>query len=61
MTKRMGIERLRFYTSGYNLFVWTKYSGYDPEVDVQTGLTPGVDYNRYPRSRNFLLGLNITF
>lgn len=61
MSKRMGIERLRFYTSGYNLFLWTKYSGYDPEVDVQTGLTPGVDYNRYPRSRNFLLGLNITF
>lgn len=60
-TSKAGIERLRVYFSGYNLWVWTNYSGYDPEVDVQTGLTPGVDYNRYPRSRNYVVGLNLSF
>lgn len=57
---RLKLSNLRVFVSGYNLFIWTNYRGYDPEVDVQTGLTPGVDYNRYPRSRNFLAGLNIT-
>lgn len=56
-----GIERLRVYFTGSNLFLWTKYSGFDPEVDIQTGLTSGVDYNRYPRSRGFLVGLNLSF
>ncbi|WP_207424369.1 SusC/RagA family TonB-linked outer membrane protein [Desertivirga brevis] len=57
---RVKVGSLRVFLSGYNLFLWTKYRGYDPEVDVQTGLTPGIDYNRYPRSRNFVAGLNIT-
>lgn len=61
LTREWGVERLRVYFSGYNLWLWTSYSGYDPEVDVQSGLTPGVDYNRYPRSRNYLLGFNVTF
>ncbi|MBP1676531.1 MAG: TonB-dependent Receptor Plug Domain protein [Bacteroidetes bacterium] len=60
MIKKIGIDNLRIYFSGYNLFILTKYTGYDPEVDVQTGLTPGIDYNRYPRSRNFVFGLNLT-
>jgi hypothetical protein len=61
MIQKMGLQKLRLYFSGYNLFILTGYSGYDPEVDIQTGLTPGMDYNRYPRSRNFLFGANITF
>ncbi len=61
ISRKAGIERLRVYCSGSNLWLWTSYSGYDPEVDIQTGLTPGVDYNRYPRSRGYLLGLNVTF
>ncbi len=57
---RFKVKNLRVFFSGYNLFLWTKYTGYDPEVDVQSGLTPGIDYNRYPRSRNFVAGINIT-
>ena len=57
---RLKIRNVRVFFSGYNLFLLTNYTGYDPEVDVQTGLTPGVDYNRYPRSRNFVAGFNIT-
>ena len=61
LTRKVGVERLRVYFSGYNLWLWTNYSGFDPEVDIQSGLTPGVDYNRYPRSRNFVFGLNLGF
>jgi TonB-linked SusC/RagA family outer membrane protein len=61
LTRKFAVERLRFYFSGYNLFLLTNYSGYDPEVDVFSGLTPCVDYNKYPRSRNFVFGLNIGF
>ena len=43
------------------MMILTGYSGYDPEVDVQSGLTPSMDYNRYPRSRSFVFGTNITF
>ena len=61
LTAKWGMSKLRLYASGSNLFIITGYSGYDPEVDVQTGLTCGMDYNRYPRSRSFVFGANITF
>lgn len=61
LTQKWGISKLRAYFSGSNLFIITGYSGYDPEVDVQSGLTPSMDYNRYPRSRTFSFGVNVTF
>jgi TonB-linked SusC/RagA family outer membrane protein len=63
LTSRAFIERLRFYVTGYNLFVLTNYTGYDPEVDTRrsTPLTPGVDYSAYPRSRSIIAGINVTF
>ena len=61
LTTKWGVSKARFYASVSNLFIITGYSGYDPEVDVQTGLTCGMDYNRYPRSRSFVFGTNITF
>jgi len=61
LTEKVGISKARFYVSASNLFIITNYSGYDPEVDVQTNLTCGMDYNRYPRNRMFAFGTNITF
>ncbi len=61
LTKKLCVSKARFYVSASNLFIITGYSGYDPEVDIQTGLTCGMDYNRYPRSRSFIFGTNITF
>lgn len=57
------INSLRFYTTGYNVFVLTNYSGLDPEVSTRrrTPLTPGVDYSPYPRSRQIVFGLNLSF
>ena len=61
LTQKIGVSKARFYVSASNLFIITKYTGYDPEVDIQTGLACGIDYNRYPRSRTFTFGTNITF
>ena len=60
-TEKWGLSKLRAYVSASNLFIITGYSGYDPEIDVQTGLTPSMDYNRYPRNRAFSFGVNLTF
>ncbi|MBO5624875.1 MAG: TonB-dependent receptor [Prevotella sp.] len=59
--KKIFVNKVRAYISASNLFILTNYSGYDPEVDVQSGLTPSMDYNRYPRARTFSFGLNVTF
>lgn len=62
--KKIGLESLRFYVTGYNLYCWTKYSGFDPEVDTRSKsnpLTPGVDYSAYPKSRTYVCGINVTF
>ena len=61
LTKKWGMSKLRVYASASNLFIITNYSGFDPEVDVQSGLTPSMDFNRYPRNRQFSLGVNVTF
>ena len=63
VTSRLQIQRLRFYVSGYNVFLLTNYSGFDPEVSARrnTVLTPGLDYSAYPKSRQLLFGVNLTF
>ena len=63
LTKRLHIQRLRFYLTGSNLWLLTKYTGFDPEVSTRrrTPLTPGVDYSAYPRSKQVILGLNLNF
>ena len=63
LTKKLNIQNLRFYVTGYNVAIWTNYSGFDPEVSTRrkTALTPGVDYSAYPRSRQLVFGLNLNF
>lgn len=59
------IENLRLYCNIQNLYTFTKYSGYDPEIGASTqdatGLTYGVDNGRYPSPTTYSIGLNITF
>lgn len=59
--KKLHMTKCRFYFTGYNLLTLTGYSGYDPEVDIATGLTPNIDYNRYPRSRSYTVGVQLQF
>jgi TonB-dependent starch-binding outer membrane protein SusC len=62
LTTKAHVQQLRFYVTLNNLYTWTNYSGFDPEVNTRRGtpLTPGVDYAAYPRSRAFLFGLNLS-
>jgi len=54
-------NRMRLYVGGNNLFVLTKYRGIDPEIDMG-GLQPGIDNrNYYPKTRSFMLGINLVF
>lgn len=63
LTKKAGVNSLRFYVTAYNVFTITNYSGVDPESDCirTTSLTPCVDYSGYPRSRSFVVGMNLNF
>ncbi len=65
-TKRIGIKNCRIYVQTNNPFTWTKYTGLDPEItNLSLGdsgdLTKGVDFGRWPQSRQFQIGLNLNF
>lgn len=59
MVNRIGLSRLRIYLAGSNLFVFTEYSGYDPEIGSKSPITAGEDGGRYPVPRSYLVGLQI--
>ncbi|QYQ96157.1 SusC/RagA family TonB-linked outer membrane protein [Riemerella anatipestifer] len=56
LVNSFGMTNLRIFASVQNAFVFTKYSGMDPELEVN-----GVDYNNAPRQRTYSLGLNLSF
>ena len=65
LLQKVHIENVRVYCNIQNLYTFTKYQGYDPEVGASTqdsqGLTFGVDNGRYPSPMTCSVGLNITF
>ncbi|WP_353134272.1 TonB-dependent receptor [Pseudopedobacter sp.] len=56
LSKRVSLDMVRFYLSCQNLYTFTNYSGFDPEVGVT-----GVDLSTYPLTRTVSLGLNVKF
>lgn len=60
---KLKLTRLRIYGSVQNLYTFTKYSGYDPEVGSfnQDPLFMNIDNGRYPTPRTFTMGLNVEF
>ena len=57
-TKKIGVDKLRFYASVSNVFTLTKYRGYDPTSSTGDPLGGGFDNGFYPTPRTFLLGVN---
>lgn len=59
------IRNIRFSITAQNLFIITKYSGFDPEIN--TGISQGgvqsfgIDYATYPKARSFVFGVNVAF
>lgn len=56
------LESIRVYVAAKNLFTITSYTGNDPSIVTQTGITPGVDVNSaYPTATQLSLGLTVRF
>jgi TonB-dependent starch-binding outer membrane protein SusC len=68
-TQKLGVSKIiqaiRLSVTAQNLLVFTKYDGFDPEVNTDrtiNGISSyGIDYLSYPKARSFIVGLNITF
>ena len=58
-----GVSKLNLYVTGQNLYTWTNYSGFDPEVNAfaNTNGVLGIDYGTYPQVRTFVFGLKANF
>ncbi len=61
LTKKISIQQLRLYVSAENLFTFTGYNGFDPEVATGEYTRIGVDRGVYPQSRTIYLGANVSF
>lgn len=58
------VKACRFYVGAQNLFLITKYTGFDPEVSsngASSAVLQGLDYATYPSYRTFNAGVKITF
>ena len=58
---RYKITNFRCYLTSQNLATFTKYSGFTPELAEGDPLNQGIEYNAYPTTRTFALGVNLTF
>lgn len=63
LLRKTFLNNVKFYCNIQNLYTWTKYDGYDPEVGSLWGKTlmNGVDYGRYPSPRIYTFGVNVSF
>ncbi|MFH6768818.1 TonB-dependent receptor [Gaetbulibacter aquiaggeris] len=66
ITSALKIKSAKIYVAGNNLAVFTKYSGYDPEVtsnqvDYRYPFVQGFDYGGFPRATTYMMGLNVQF
>ncbi|QKJ33242.1 TonB-dependent receptor [Mucilaginibacter mali] len=49
------------YVYGSNIFTWTNYSWFDPEFTNSNPIQPGEDTGRYPKRREFGVGITLNF
>jgi hypothetical protein len=62
ITNILRISKARFYVTGQNVFILTKYKGMDPELGiVQGNFQMNVDYAQYPQARTWTVGAQLSF
>jgi len=67
ISKKLGVEKIRWYLQGRNLITLTDYTGLDPEVNLRNAggtnpnLTIGLDTGVYPIDRSVIFGFNVSF
>ena len=66
--RKVNISKIRIYASAQNILTFTKYPGYDPEVNYNSADSGtdanrnlGLDYGSYPNAKSYTVGLNIRF
>ena len=62
ITRKLRMEKVRFYLRGQNLFTITKYKGWDPEVNADfqaSNINQGVDFYSAPQLKTIVFGINI--
>jgi hypothetical protein len=61
-TVKHGMQSIRIYVAANNLFTWTRYQGFDPDIGSMGGpLGAGIDNGFYPQARNLMFGFNFNF
>lgn len=63
MLSKAKINKASVYVTGQNLLTFTKYSGFDPEVNAfgRSATELGIDYGTYPQARTIIVGVNLEF
>ncbi|MFT3701654.1 MAG: TonB-dependent receptor [Agriterribacter sp.] len=70
LIRKIKMSRCFVYLTAENLLTFTKYSGYDPELSAfsargnsttDQNAAPGIDWGTYPQSRDFVIGINVSF
>lgn len=61
VSKKLTMQQVRVYLKGTNMFTFTKYTGYTPEIGSYDVLSNGIDNGIYPISAVYSFGLNVTF
>ena len=63
LCKKLGLSEIRWFLSCQNAYVWTNYSGWDPEVNREGSgaITQGVSYLSPPQSKIISTGFNVNF
>lgn len=59
--QKVSLDKFRIYVSVNNLYTFTKYRGYNPDVSNSSPNGAGVDLGQYPNTRTFTTGLNVSF
>ena len=59
--KKLGVNKLNVFATGYDLFTWTSYKGQDPEVTMPSATKLVKDNSTTPVTRRFSFGLNLDF
>jgi TonB-dependent starch-binding outer membrane protein SusC len=58
LLSKVGMDRVRVYVMAENLFTFTRYNGYDPEIG---GNTMSIDRGVYPQAKSYMVGMNVGF
>lgn len=61
ISNKIKMKQLRVYVKGDNIYTWTKFTGYTPEISSGGVLDNGIDTGLYPISTTYSFGVNLTF